>query len=156
MTDGRSSVPSIPSVKSTNLRRCDAAAVESYLEWMDLAPLNEQAMVGERNFTLALHKVISDVVDESHVCEWSDERKCWDVYHDGAMSQVESGVVLDAVREAGYRHWIYVDENQKEWVYLGELPEAEAVTWENTREFLANLLHYGIIRTNLREARAAR
>ena len=72
------------------------------------------------------------------------------------MSQVESGVVLDAVREAGCRHWIYVDENQKEWVYLGELPEAEAVTWENTREFLANLLHYGIIRTNLREARAAR
>ena len=218
----------------------DAAEVKSYLEQMDLAPLNEETSdVGERNFTLALHKAIFDVLDENHVkqmpfssegvhlleyagaafhqfsnrsggsyytryadfiaatrgrveamsvavnawqsggirlcvgvskaerkphalqldfaenCEWSDERKCWDVYHDGAMSQVKSSVVLDAVREAGCRHWIYVDENQKEWVYLGELPEAEAVTWENTREFLANLLHYGIIRTNLREALAA-
>ena len=218
----------------------DAAEVKFYLEQMDLAPLNETSDVGERNFTLALHKATFDVLDENHVkqmpfssegvhlleyagvafhqfsnrsggsyytryadfiaatrgrveamsvavnawysggirlcvgvskaerkhhalqldfaknCEWSEERKCWDVYHDGAMSQVGSGVVLDAVREAGCRHWIYVDENQKEWVYLGELPEAEAVTWENTREFLANLLHYGIIRTNLREARAAR
>ena len=218
----------------------DAAEVESYLEQMDLSPLNETSNVDERNFTLALHKAIFDVLDEKHVkalpfsnegvhlleyagaafhrfsnrsglgyytryadfvaatrgrveamsvavnmwddesirlcvgvskaerkhhalqldfaknCDWIEEQRCWDVYHDGAMSQVKNSVVLDAVREAGCRHWIDADENHKEWVYLGQLPEAEAVTWKNTKEFLANLLHYGIIRTNLREAQALR
>ena len=218
----------------------DAAEVESYLKQMDLAQLNEQAMVGERDFTLALHKAIFDVLDDKDVehlpfssegvhlleyagvafhqfsnrsggsyytryadfiaatrgrveamsvavnmwdassirlcvgvskaerkhhalqldfaknCEWREDRQCWDVYSDGAMSQVKSSVVLDAVQEAGCGHWTRIDENHKEWVYLGELPKAEAVTWENTRKFLANLLHYGIIRTNLREAQAAR
>ena len=220
----------------------DAAEVESYFEQMDLATLNEQAMTKERDFTLALHKAIFDVLNEDHVeqmpfssegvhlleyagiafhefsnrgggryytryadfvaatrgrvealsvavnawygagvgirlcvgvskaerkhhalqldfaknCEWSAERQCWDVYHDGTMSQIKSSVVMDAVRESGCGHWIYADESHKEWIYLGELPEAEAVTWENTRKFLANLLHYGIIRTNLREARAAK
>ena len=218
----------------------DATEVESYLEQMDLAPLNEQTMTQERSFTMALHKAIFDVLGDAHVehmpfssegvhlleyggvafhefsnrsgggyytryadfvaatrgrveamsvavntwyrggirlcvgvskaerkhhalqldfeknCEWNEERRCWDVYSDGAMSQIKSSVVLEAVRESGCSHWIYVDENHKEWVYLGELPEAEAVTWENAKEFLANLLHYGIIRTNLREAQAAR
>ena len=219
----------------------DAAEVEYYMNEMDLSPLNETSYVEERNFTLALHKAIFDVLDEKRVkhlpfsnegvhlleyagaafhgfsnrsglgyhtryadfvaatrgrveamsvavnmwdgekkgirlcvgvskaerkhhalqldfanCKWNERRRCWKVYHNGAMSQVKIGVVLDAVREAGCRHWIDADENHKERVYLGVLPEAEAVTWKNTRQFLANLLHYGIIRTNLREAQAAR
>ena len=95
-------------------------------------------------------------LDVAKNCEWSEERQCWDVYHDGRMYRFKNRVVLDAVRESGCGHWIYVDGNQKEWVYLGELPKAETVTWENTRKFLANLLHYGIIRTNLSEVRAVR
>ena len=88
-------------------------------------------------------------------CEWSEDRQCWDVYHDGAMSQVKSEVVLDAVREAGCGHWIDTYDDNKEWVYLGELPEVQTVRWKNSKRFLANLLHYGIIRTNLREAQKA-
>lgn len=92
-------------------------------------------------------------LDVARNCVWREERRCWDVYHNGAMSHVKNSIVLDAVRESGCGHWI---TKHKERVYLGELPEAEAVTWENTRAFVANLLHYGIIRTNLREAQAAR
>ncbi len=94
-------------------------------------------------------------LDFAKNCEWNEDRRCWDVYHDGAMSQVKSEVVLDAVRESGCGHWIYTDDNDKEWVFLGELPEVQSVKWRNSRKFLANLLHYGIIRTNLREARKA-
>ena len=94
-------------------------------------------------------------LDVAKNCVWREERRCWDVYHNGAMSHVKNSIVLDAVRESGCGHWI-TNEKHKERVYLGELPEAEAVTWENTRAFVANLLHYGIIRTNLREAQAAR
>ena len=88
-------------------------------------------------------------------CEWSEERQCWDVYHDGAMSQVKTQVVLTAVRESGRGHWIYTDDDDKEWVFLGELPEVQSVKWKNSKKLLANLLHYGIIRTNLREAQKA-
>lgn len=91
-------------------------------------------------------------LDFAKNCEWSEERQCWDVYHDGAMSQVKSEVVLNAVRESGCGHWIRIDDDDKEWVYLGELPEVQSVRWKNSKQFLANLLHYGIIRTNLREA----
>lgn len=94
-------------------------------------------------------------LDFAKNCEWNEDRRCWDVYHDGAMSQVKSEVVLDAVRESGCGHWIYTDDGNKEWVFLGELPEVQSVKWKNSRKFLANLLHYGIIRTNLREARKA-
>lgn len=94
-------------------------------------------------------------LDFTKNCEWSEERRRWDVYHDGAMSQVKSGVVLAAVREAGCGHWIDTYDDGKEWVYLGELPDAQSVSWENSKEFLANLLHYGIVRTNLREAQKA-
>lgn len=87
--------------------------------------------------------------------EWDAEKRCWHVWHDGRMPEVKDRTVMDALRESGCGHWIRA-RRRKEMAYLGELPEAEAVTWENTREFLANLLHYGIIRTNLREAQAVR
>ena len=87
-------------------------------------------------------------------CEWSEENKVWRVYHDGRMSQVSNQVVFDAVREAGCERWLCWDEHGKGWIYLGDLPEAgteRPAQWK----FLAQLLHYAIIRTNLREARAA-
>lgn len=93
-------------------------------------------------------------LDIAKYCQWNEERQSWRVYHDGAMSRVQSAVVLEAVRESGCSHWIKTCDDNKEWVFLGELPKVESVSWRNSKKFLANLLHYGIIRTNLREARA--
>lgn len=212
--------------------RLASGDVAQYLDKVDLKPLNDPAMGQEREFTLALYKVIFSALEKKlpytydgvHLleylgvafhqfsnrsggvyfmryadfvaatrgrveamsvaismwgdqsirlcvgvskanrkhhalqldfaknCEWNDKRRCWDVYHDGAMSQVKSEVVLEAVREAGCGHWIY-QYDDKEWVYLGELPGVQSATWKKSRKFLANLLHYCIIRTNLREAR---
>ena len=73
------------------------------------------------------------------------------------MSWISNADVMDAVREAGMEKWIDVydeDTTAKEWVYLGYL--AESATWRNSKQLLANLIHYAIIRTNLREADAAR
>ena len=85
-------------------------------------------------------------------CPWNGESgKSWSVYHDGAMSQVQRSVVMEAVREAGRESWIVFDDG-KEWVYLGELPDSATANWNNSRDLLANLIHYAIIRTNLREA----
>ena len=64
-------------------------------------------------------------------------------------------VVFDAVREANCERWLVWDENGKGWIYLGDLPPAGTERPEQW-DFLARLLHYAIIRTNLREARAAR
>ena len=91
-------------------------------------------------------------LDFARNCEWDSERSSCGVWHDGKMSQVKSEVVLEAVREAGRVDWIVCDDYGKEWVYLGELPKAESVNWDNSKDLIANLLHYCIIRTNLREA----
>lgn len=85
-------------------------------------------------------------------CEWNEERRCWDVYHDGSMSQIKRSIVLDAVRESGRGHWIDRYDDGQDWLYLGELPEVQSVKWGNSKKLLANLLHYGLIRTSLREA----
>ena len=62
---------------------------------------------------------------------------------------------MEAVRESGMDNWIDTyDDDDKEWVHLGSL--AESATWRNSKKLLANLIHYAIIRTNLREADAAR
>ena len=93
-------------------------------------------------------------LDVAHNCVWSAENNVWHVYHDGRMSQVSNEVVFAAVREANCGHWIDWYDDGKEWIYLGELPEAGTERPEQW-DFLARLLHYAIIRTNLREARAA-
>lgn len=89
-------------------------------------------------------------------CERNKESGSWSVYHDGKMSQVRSAVVIEAVREAGVEDWIVADEDAKEWLYLGELPDPGRAKWSKSRELLANLMHYAIIRTNLREAVSSR
>ena len=81
----------------------------------------------------------------------------WKIYHDGRMSRIPNATVIKAVREAGMEKWIDTNEEDtttKERVYLGDL--AESATWRNSKKLLANLIHYAIIRTNLREADAAR
>ena len=93
-------------------------------------------------------------LDFAKYCRWNEERQSWRVYHDGRMNGVKNTVVLEAVRESGCSHWIKTRGDNKEWVFLGELPKVESVSWRNSKKFLANLLHYGIIRTNLREARS--
>ena len=73
------------------------------------------------------------------------------------MSGIPNATVMKAVREAGMKKWVDTydeDTTTKEWVYLGDL--AESATWRNSKKLLANLIHYAIIRTNLREADAAR
>lgn len=86
-------------------------------------------------------------------CDWDESKGCYKVYHDGKMSQIPSATVLKAVRESGAGHWL---EERLEYIYLGDLYWVEHATWEHSKEFLANLLHYGLIRSNLRDAHAQR
>lgn len=87
-------------------------------------------------------------------CPWDEKQRRWEIYHDGRMSRIPNATVMEAVREAGMDNWIDTYDDAKEWVCLGYL--AESATWRNSKKLLANLIHYAIIRTNLREADAAR
>ena len=87
-------------------------------------------------------------------CERDDETDSWRIYHDGRMAGVGTADVLEAVREAQAEGWIEKNDPDKERVYLGRLHDA--ATWRNSRKCLANLIHYGIVRSNLREARPRR
>ena len=88
-------------------------------------------------------------------CEWDEKGQCWRVYHDGKMSQIRRETVFAAVKESGAGDWLEEFDGQT-YLYLGKLPWLESATWENSREFLANVLHYGLIRSNLRDAHRAR
>ena len=102
------------------------------------------------------HHALELNTDKTH-CPWTGRTGKWKIYHDGRMSRIRNATVMKAVREAGMGKWIdlpYEDTTTKERVYLGRL--AESATWRNSKELLANLIHYAIIRTNLREADAAR
>lgn len=89
-------------------------------------------------------------------CEWNPSRKSWSIYCDGAMSQVKSADVMEAVREARAGAWINEDDHGRERIYLGELPDVATADWGNSCELLANLIHYGIIRSNLRDSISSR
>ena len=99
------------------------------------------------------HHALELNLDDTH-CPWDEKQGKWEIYHDGRMSGICNADVMEAVREAGMGNWIGTYDDGKEWVYLGYL--AESATWRNSRQLLANLIHYAIIRTNLREADAAR
>ena len=87
-------------------------------------------------------------------CPWDEKKRRWDIYHDGRMSRIPNATVMEAVRESGMDNWTDTYDDDKEWVHLGSL--AESATWRNSKKLLANLIHYAIIRTNLREADAVR
>lgn len=84
-------------------------------------------------------------------CERDERTKSWRICHNGSMARIKTAKVLEVVGEAQAGRWIRGDDNAKR-IYLGRLPDADTVTWKNSRNFLANLIHYAIIRTNLREA----
>ena len=106
--------------------------------------------VGVRKPNRAHHALQLDV----DKCERDDETNSWRIYHDGRMAGIRTADVLEAVREAQADGWIEKDGSGKKRIYLGRLHDT--ATWPNSRKFLANLIHYGIIRSNLREARPRR
>lgn len=113
---------------------------------------------GTRPYTRRATELLSWVADalqlDAGQCEWDAQKRAWHICHDGRMSQVPREVVTEAVRESQAGRWIDTDDNGKERISLGTLPDADSATWRNSRNILANLIHYGIIRKNLREARS--
>ena len=86
-----------------------------------------------------------------------DKRRDWNVWHNAEMQRTPRKKVIEAVVEAGSTHllgpeWDWEKGKWARRVKLGKLRHPATANWKNTRDFVANLLHYGIIRTNLREA----
>ena len=86
------------------------------------------------------------------------EKKDWSVWHNAVMGgrSIPQARVVSAVVEAGQTHLLGPEWAERgRWrrrIKLGKLRNPSTANWQNTRNFVANLLHYGIIRTNLREA----
>ena len=78
----------------------------------------------------------------------------WEMWHNGIMGgrSVRREEVIESIVESGRSDLLGPGEGAKH-VRLGKLPTFTTATWSNTRKFLANLLHYSILRTNLREAK---
>jgi len=79
----------------------------------------------------------------------------FDVYHHGMIGgrSMPAQLVFEAIRDHGRDDLLCTDAEGSTRVYLGRLPSFSAMTWLNARAFLANLLDYAMIRTNLREGR---
>ena len=105
--------------------------------------------VGVRKPSRKHHALQMDLADAA----WNEGHECWEIFHSGRMAGVSNETVFKAVEESGAGDWL---ERETGYIYLGDLYWAEKATWENSKELLANLLHYGIIRTNLRDAIKAR
>ena len=104
--------------------------------------------VGVRKAGRTHHALQMDTRD----CEWVDERQCWEVYHDGRMSRISNAMVFEAVEESGAGAWLENPRGYEGYLYLGDLHWAGSADWDNSKAFFASLLHYGLIRTNLRDA----
>ena len=120
--------------------RCAGKATE--LTWGDLRRVRKPKRT---------HHALQLDADE---CEWDDQKRAWHICHNGRMSQVPRETVMEAVREAQTGSWIDTYDKGRERISLGTLPDADSATWRNSRNLLANLIHYAIIRTNPREARS--
>ena len=108
--------------------------------------------VGVRKPSRSHHALQMNMSD----CEWIEEKQCWEVYHNGRMSRVSNETVFRAVEESGAGDWLENPHAYEGYLYLGDLHWVEGASWKRSRELLANVLHYGIIRTNLRDALKAR
>ena len=78
----------------------------------------------------------------------------WKICSDGSMARkggkgIKHKEVLRAVEDKGCDDWIEWSEGKKV-VCLSNLFMAEEVTWRNSGEFLMRLLHYAIIRAEIK------
>jgi hypothetical protein len=82
----------------------------------------------------------------------------FDVYHHGVIGgrTIGADVTFAAIRDHGREDLLCNDSDGRPRVYLGCLPSPSRMTWQTSRALLSNLLHYAVIRTNLREARPYR
>lgn len=82
----------------------------------------------------------------------------FEIYHHGVIGgrAIGAETVFEAIRDHGRDDLIQKDTDGRTQVYLGRLPGFSSMTWRASKAFLSNLLHYAIIRTNLREARPYR
>ena len=92
-----------------------------------------------------------------HSSNCTQDGENWSIWHNAEMSRVPRTRVMNAVIEAGQTHLLGPDheDDRGKWlrrIKLGKLRDPSTANWRNTRKFIANLLHYSIIRTNLREA----
>lgn len=79
----------------------------------------------------------------------------WGIYDRGRMTQTEIEMVHQAIVESGHDDWIRTfnfNGNDRDYVYIGDLKTVQDLTWTNSKRFLANLLHYAIIRSDLKAA----
>ena len=126
--------------------RVESLSVAVY-RWGNMKKKELRLCVGVRKAGRHHHALQMDLKHS----EWDRDRQCLRVFHDGRMSSVKSQIVLEAARESGLGDWIETRRG-RDYLYLGDLYSASEVNWENSRQFLANVLHLGIIRTNLRDA----
>ena len=84
----------------------------------------------------------------------------WKIYHDGSMGakkdekRIKQETVLSKVHKFRRDHWIKTPSwsEGKEVVHLGNLPIAKKAPWKNfnSKIFLARLLHYAVIRADIK------
>ena len=94
-------------------------------------------------------------LDVGKYCEECDDGT-YRIFHDGRMGgrSLPNEKVLEALVEA-CRDDLLVDD-QKRPIHLGDLPARPTNKWIQTRKTLSNILHYALIRTQLREANTYR
>ncbi len=94
---------------------------------------------------------------KEHV-QWDDKEGCWHFFHNQGLRNLKGAggsgpfrEVLDMVSDTDAKHLIGKNEKGNKRIYLGKLHPAELVTWGNSREFLARLLHYASIRSSAKD-----
>jgi hypothetical protein len=78
----------------------------------------------------------------------------FDIEHHGRMGgrSIASAVVRAALEDAGRDDLLRVDgPDGKVTILLGILPQPSRLSWRTSAVLLSNLLHYAVVRTNLRE-----
>jgi hypothetical protein len=76
------------------------------------------------------------------------------IRHSGKMTKVPRDKVFDAVREANREDMIGSEQYRQ--IVLGVLPRPGKITKVSAEKFIANLLHYTLLRTALKDSIAAK